>query len=162
MLNEGGITLNVVLGKDEEIKKTENFTTNLVLNWLKTDFSLTTKRIIGYQPNTLLGVFPLGKKEITYPLKNIAGVGVSTKFHFKRFIIGLILVFIGFSMMGDSFLGGLILLIIGALPLFNSFTSTLSITNNAGQSHLIEMSILEKDKVQDFVNKVNISIAEIA
>jgi hypothetical protein len=41
-----------------------------------------------------MGVIPLEKNEVSYPLKNIASVGVSTKFHFKRFFIGLILVFI--------------------------------------------------------------------
>jgi hypothetical protein len=154
--------MNIAMGKDEEIKKSVQFTTNLVLAWLKTDFSLTNKRFIGFQSNTLFGVFPLGKKEITYPLKNIAGVGVSTKFHFKRFIIGLILAIVGLSMMGNSFLGGLILFLIGALPLLNSFTSTLNVTNNAGQSHFLEMSILEKNKVQDFVNDINVTVADIA
>ncbi|MFG6146828.1 hypothetical protein [Halobacillus sp. B23F22_1] len=84
--------MNLPLGKDEEITSSERFTTNLVLSWLKTDFSLTNKRLIGFQPNTLLGVFPLGKSEVTYPLKNVASVGVSTKLHVRRFIIGLILV----------------------------------------------------------------------
>ncbi|WP_156290979.1 hypothetical protein [Oceanobacillus salinisoli] len=154
--------MGIVLGNDESVVKEDNFTTNLVLSWLKTNFSLTSKRVIGYQPNTLLGVFPLGKKEITYPLKNLASVSVSTKFHFKRLIIGLILCLIGLGMFGDSFLGGLILLILGALPLLNCYTSAMAITNNAGQSHYIEMSILEKDKVQSFVNDVNISVADLA
>jgi hypothetical protein len=154
--------VSIVLGKDETITSSEKFTTNLVLSWLKTDFSLTNKRLMGFQPNTLFGVFPLGKKEVSYPLKNIASVGVSTKFHLKRFIIGLILVFIGLGMFGDSFLGGLILLAIGALPLLNSFTSSMVVTNNAGQPVGIEISILEKDKVQQFVNKVNVGISDVA
>jgi hypothetical protein len=154
--------MNIALGKDEEKSVSEKFTTNLVLSWLKTDFSLTNKRLVGFQPNTLLGVFPLGKSEVTYPLKNIASVGVSTEFHLKRFILGIILVLVGLGMFGDSFLGGLILLAIGALPLLNSFTSTMVITNNGGQTVGIEISILEKDKVQQFVNKVNVGISEVA
>ncbi|WP_188206904.1 hypothetical protein [Alkalibacillus aidingensis] len=154
--------MNIALGKDEEVTSKGNFITNLVLAWLKTDFSLTNKRFIGFQPNTLLGVFPLGKKEISYPLKNIASVGVSTQFHLKRFILGLILVFIGLAMFGDSFLGGLILLAVGILPLLNSFTTTMGVTNNAGQVVNIEMSILEKDKVQQFINEVNIAISDAA
>lgn len=154
--------MSIVLSKDEQIVDTQEFTTNLILSWIKTKFSLTSKRIVGSEPNTLFGAIPLGSKEITYPLKSIAGVGVSTKFHFKRLLLGLFLVFTGFGFLGDSFLVGLILLLLGALPLLNSYTSTLSITNNAGQSHNIEMSILEKDKVQDFVQKTNNSIAEIA
>ena len=154
--------MSFVLGKDEESIETKDFTTNLVLAWLKTNFTITSKRIVGYKPNTLLGLIPLGKVEVTYPLKNIASVGVSTKFHVKRFIFGIILVLIGLNTLGDSFLTGLILLLLGALPLLNSYTSTFNISNNAGQSHLIEISILEKSKVQDFVNSVNKTIADVA
>lgn len=154
--------MNIAMGKEERLTTKQEFTTNLVLSWLKTEFALTTKRIIGYQPNTVVGLIPFGKKEVTYPLKSVSAVGVSTKFHFKRFIVGLILVLFGLSTLSDSFLGGIILLAIGAFPLINSYTSTLTITNNAGQSHFLEMSILEKDKVQSFVNDVNMSIVDIA
>lgn len=65
-------------------------------------------------------------------------------------------------MFESSFLGGLILLAIGSLPLLNSYTSTMVITNNAGHPVRIEISILEKDKVQQFVNKVNVGISDVA
>ncbi|WP_101841945.1 hypothetical protein [Halobacillus sp. Marseille-P3879] len=135
--------MNLPLGKDEEVTSSEKFTTNLVLSWLKTDFSL--KRLVGLQPNTLLGVFPFGKSKVSYPLKNVASVGVSTKLHLRR--------------LGDSFLGGLILLAIGSLPLLNSYTSRMITPNNAGHPVRIEISILEKDKVQQFVNKVISDVA---
>lgn len=154
--------MSLVMGKDEVVNKSQRFTTNLVLSWLKTDLSLTNKRVVGYQPNTLFGVIPLGRNEVSYPLKNVSSVGVSTRLHLKRLILGLILVFIGLGMFGDSFLGGLILLVIGALPLLNSFTSKMTITNNAGQPVVMEISILEKDKVQKFVNDVNVGISDIA
>ncbi|WP_214483762.1 hypothetical protein [Bacillus sp. SM2101] len=154
--------MSIVLGNDETVTSKENFTTNLVLSWLKTDFSLTNKRLVGFSPNTLFGVFPLGKNEFSYPLKNVASVGVSTKFHFKRFIIGLILVFMGLGAFDTSFFVGLVLLAVGALPLLNSYTSRMIVTNNAGQAADIEISILEKDKVQQFVNRVNMGISDIA
>lgn len=154
--------MSFVLGKDEETIETKEFTTNLVLAWLKTNFTITSKRLVGYNPNTLFGLIPLGKVEITYPLKNIASVGVSTKFHFKRFFIGLLLFLTGISTLGSSILGGLILLSLGALLLLNSYTSTLNISNSAGQSHMIEISILEKTKVEDFANTVNKSVADVA
>ncbi|MBH0171492.1 hypothetical protein [Fictibacillus sp. 18YEL24] len=80
----------------------------------------------------------------------------------KRFAIGLFLLFIGLGMLELSFFGGLILSVLGALPLLNSFTSNMVITNNAGQCVNIEMSIIEKDKVQQFINKVNVAIADAA
>ncbi len=80
----------------------------------------------------------------------------------KRFAIGLFLLFIGLGMLELSFFGGLILSVLGALPLLNSFTSNMVITNNAGQRVNIEMSIIEKDKVQQSINKVNVAIADAA
>lgn len=153
--------MSLVLGKDEEMIEKKQFTTNLILAWLKTDFTLTTKRIAGHEPNTLFGLVPLGRREVTFPLKNVASVGVSTKFHFKRFVIGAIVALIGLSMMGSSFIGGLILLLLGLIPLLNSYSSSLSYTNNAGHTSYVEMSILEKEKAQQFVNQINTSIADL-
>lgn len=153
--------METVLSKDEQVVESKNFTTNLILNWLKTDFTLTNKRIVGSQPNTLFGLIPLGKAEITFPLKNVSGVGVSTQFYFKRFLFGAILALIALGTFGSSFLLGLILLVLGSLLLVNSYTASLKITNNAGQSPVIEISILEKDKIQQFANKVNSSIADL-
>ena len=154
--------MSIVLGKDEVIVDKKQFTTNLILAWLKTDFTLTSKRIAGHQPNTLFGLIPLGKQEVTFPLKNVASVGVSTKFHLKRLLVGGIVALIGLSMMGNSFVGGLIVTALGAIPLLNSFTASFTYTNNAGHTSHVEMSILEKEKTQQFVNQINTTIADIA
>lgn len=154
--------MNLVLGKEEGVIKDSRFTTNLLLAWLKTNFTLTSKRIVGYKPNTLLGAIPLGKTEVTYPIKSVASVGVSTKFHLSRFLLGGLLAAAGFLSVADSLGIGILLVLLGAVPLFNCFTSTLNISNNAGQVHHIEISILEKDKVQEFATTVNTTIAESA
>lgn len=154
--------MSLVMGKNESISKSQSFTTNLVLAWLKMDLSLTNKRVVGYQPNTLFGVIPLGRNEVSYPLKNIASVAVSTKLHIGRLLVGLILVYFSLLLFGDSFFGGLILLLIGLLPLLNCFTSKMVIINNAGHPVIMEISILEKDKLQNFVNDVNVAISDIA
>ncbi|MBN8234130.1 hypothetical protein JF544_02680 [Halobacillus kuroshimensis] len=153
--------MSLPLGKDENVQVSEDFTQNLVLSWLKSDFSLTNKRIMGKTPNTLFGMIPLGSREITYPLKNIASVGVSTKLHLRRLIFGLILVLIGLNLFDSSIFGGLFLTIVGAIPLLNSYTSTMVISNTAGQPVGVQISILEKQKVQDFANKININISDI-
>ena len=149
--------MNVKLSNDEELLNSQKFTTNLVLGWIKSDFSLTNKRIIGVRPNTLLGVFPLGRNEISYPLKNIASVGVSTKFHLGKFIFGLLFLYFGAGM-GEF---NVILLAISLFLLLNSFTSKLVVTNSAGQPVHIELSILEKSKVENFVESVNAGISRL-
>jgi uncharacterized membrane protein YidH (DUF202 family) len=151
--------MGFVLGKDEVQVDEKQFTANLLLAWLKTDFTITSKRIVGEQPNTLLGLIPFGKKEVTYPLKNIASVSVSTKFHAKRFVLGLFLGFLGIATLDGV---GFIFLLLAVLPLLNCFTSSLDIRNNSGQATNLELSILEKDKVKDFVKQVNTCIADVA
>jgi hypothetical protein len=74
--------MSTILGKDERIIKEATFTANLILFWLKANYTLTNKRVTGHTPNTLLGLIPLGKAQIAQPLKTIASVASSTKFSF--------------------------------------------------------------------------------
>lgn len=145
-----------ILGADERSVEKNGFTSNLVLAWLKTNLSLTNKRMIGETPNTLFGLFPLGKKQITYPLRNISSVGVSTKFHIGRFFLGLVF-FTGFGF------ATITNIIYSALSIFffaSSYTTSLNITSNSGSNSFIEMSILEKEKAESFANKINKCISE--
>ncbi|MCD6178640.1 MAG: hypothetical protein J7K39_01935 [Bacteroidales bacterium] len=153
--------MSTVLGKDEKIIREDIFTANLILFWLKANYTLTDKRITGHTPNTLLGLIPLGKAQIAIPLKSIASVISSTKFHFVRLLIGVVLLGAGLSMLGSSFIIGIILAILGLVNILNCYTATFDITNNAGQITGYEISILEKEKVQGFVNEINTIIAEL-
>lgn len=151
-------SMSTILGKDEEKIREATFTANLILFWLKANYVLTNKRITGHTPNTLFGLIPLGKAQVAQPLKTVASVVSSTKFHIWRLLLGLILVIAGFSTI-DSY--GIIILIIGLVNLLNCYTATFVVTNNAGQSVGYEISILEKSKVVEFVNEINTVIAEI-
>lgn len=128
---------------------------------MKANYTLTNKRVTGHTPNTFLGLIPLGKAQIAQPLKTIASVISSTKFHFGRLLIGLILLIAGFAMFGSSFIVAIILIVLGLVNILNCYTATFVITNNAGQASGYEISILEKDKVQNFVNEVNTIIADL-
>ena len=149
------------LGKDEQIVREDTFTANLILFWPKADFSLTNKRVTGHTPNTFLGLIPLGKLQMAQPLKTVSSVISSTQFFFKRLLFGVILLGGGFALMGNVFILGLILAIFGLVSVLNCYTSTFVITNNAGDLQGYEISILEKSKVEDFVNEVNTAIAEL-
>ncbi len=147
--------MNTVLLKDEkEIKKTA-FATNLLLFWLKADFTLTNKRVLWKAPNTLLGLIPLGKNNLSQPLNTIASVFSSTKFYFKRFILAIIFLVIAYSM------SNILFLILGVVNLLNSYTATLVINNNGGKSLWCEVSIIDKSKVEAFVNEVNVQMADL-
>lgn len=153
--------MSTILGKDEHIIKEATFTANLILFWLKANYVLTNKRVTGHTPNTLFGLIPLGKAQIAQPLKTIASVESSTNFSILRLIIGLVLLGGGFSFIGSSVIGGVILMVFGAINTLNCYTSTFIITNNAGQSTGYEISILEKSKVEEFTNEVNTVIADL-
>ena len=111
--------MSTILGKDEQKIKEATFTANLILFWLKANYVLTNKRVTGHTPNTLFGLIPLGKAQIAQPLKTIASVASSTKFSFLRLIIGVVFLIIGGSVIGSSFFGGVILLILGAINILN-------------------------------------------
>jgi hypothetical protein len=149
------------MGKDEQIIKEYTFVANLILFWLNANYSLTNKRLIGYQPNTLLGLIPLGKAEVVQPLKNIASVSSSTEFHFAKLLIGVILLFVGMGAFGNSFLLGVILIVLGGINLLNCYTSTFIVLNNGGAKVGYNLSILDKSKVDTFVMDVNSAIAEL-
>ena len=153
--------MSTILGKDEQIIREDVFTANLILFWLKAKYCLTNKRVTGHTPNTFLAVIPLGKAQVAQPLKTIASVTSSTKFHFLRLLLGLILVIGGCFLLGPSPIIGIILIILGLVNILNCYTATFVITNNAGQSTGYNISILEKSKVQNFVNEVNTVIADL-
>src|SRR5699024_1248105 len=80
------------------------------------------------------------------PLKNISGSMLSTKFFIKPFIIGFILIFIGFGLIGDSFIAGLIFLLIG-IGTAGSGIQTVLIIEKAGSPYLISVPFFEKGKM---------------
>lgn len=153
--------MSTTLGKDEHIIREDLFTANLILFWLKANYTLTNKRVTGHTPNTFLGLIPLGIAQVAQPLKTIASIISSTQFHFVRLLVGLILLIVGLYMLGSSLIIGLILIVIGSVNVLNCYTATFIITNNAGQSVGYEISILEKSKVQSFVEEANTIIAEL-
>jgi len=153
--------MSVVLGKDEKIVSEHKFKPNLILFWLKADYVLTDKRLTGSQPNVFLGLIPLGKGQVNQPLKTIASVNSVTKFYFKKFLVGLILLIAGFAVLGETVIGGIIVALLGAIILLNSYMSTFVIMNNGGQTVGYSLSWLEKSKVEQFVSEINTVVSEL-
>lgn len=151
--------MSTILAREESKVRTDSFTANLILFWLKANYTLTNKRVTGESPNTFLGLIPLGNNEFSQPLKTIASVSSSTQFKFKVFIFAMLLLIAGIAMI-DSIVG-FILLFFGAINLLNSYTAIFLVTNNAGQSEGYEISILEQSKVKEFVDQVNTVIADL-
>ncbi|SFD46584.1 hypothetical protein [Clostridium uliginosum] len=143
------------LGKDEKIVSKNLLSFSLILFFIKSSFEITNKRLVGQVPN-LLWIFPIGKNTVTYPLKNIAGVRLDNKFSLKRFIIGLILIFIGLSNFSSLF----IVFIIGIFVLISTFEIFFVVQNTAGATMSYAVSPLEKAQAQQLINELNQIIAD--
>ncbi len=140
---------NLVKKREETTILEIKVTSNLLLFWLKSNIKLTNKKVEGTFPNTILGFIPFGKDNMVQPLRNVSAVKSSNKFHLSRLILGVLL------------MGSIITLPFGILILLNCYTAGISISNHAGGGMFQEVSILEKDKINTFVNKVNEIIIDL-
>lgn len=68
---------------------------------------------------------------------------------------------LGIAFFTDSIIAGIIVLLLGALALANCFTTTFLISNNAGQKEGYQLSVLEKNSIREFVDKINNTVAGV-
>lgn len=150
---------NIIFAPGEQSAAEVSVHPSLIAFWLKTTLSVTNRRVVGNVPNTLMGVIPVGNQNISYPLSGVAGVTVNTKFHFGRFLIGVLLVIFSFvafgSGSGGGVLFGVLLLALGVVGVLNAFAAGLEITNNGGGSQTVDVSMLDKARLREFVECVN-------
>ncbi len=146
-------TLQFAPGEDNITE--ESFSPSVILFWLRTRMGVSSTRIATTSSNTLLGVIPLGYADATYPLTNVAGVGVNTKLSVARLIFGLVLLGMGGTAMDASASLGFVILILAISMLANAMSATLQISNNAGGVSTVAVSILEKAKLEQFREQIN-------
>lgn len=144
---------NLTFAPGETNITSSKFSPSVVLFWLKTEIAATNMRVVTKAPNTLFGLIPLGYKDSTYPLKNIAGVGVEVKFSVARAIFGLIFFIIGCNILDNFF--GWVLFVLGLSMLLNSMSAVLKMQNNGGSVSEVRVSILEKSKLEQLRGSIN-------
>lgn len=143
------------LAPGEEQLATESFSPSLILFWLKFQVTVTNRRIVARQPNTLLGVIPLGYEDLAIPLKSVAGVGVSVKFSMFRFLLGLVVLIVGLASFGSNTFLGLIVTLLGVVFLAGSVRAVLKIQNNAGSAQEVRVAYTEKAKLEQFRGQID-------
>lgn len=154
--------MNTTLSRDETIIKEVTFSPNLLLFWLKGHYVLTSKRLTGQRPNTLMGVIPLGKVNVSQPLKTIASVTCVSKFWFMRLLIGLVLLVFGLAGMSQgNYFFGLLFALAGVGFVLNCYTAYFDVTNNAGQNLGGEVLITAQAEIQSFANEMNQVISDL-
>lgn len=149
----GIILSNLQFAPGESNVHVAKFSPSVVLFWLKTELGVTNTRIASKRANTLLGAIPLGYAEETFPLANTAAVAVDVKFSLGRAIFGLILLIVGLNALSNFF--GWILLVIAISLILNALSAVLKIKNNGGGETRLQVSILEKSKLEQFRNEIN-------
>ncbi|GGE68550.1 hypothetical protein [Priestia taiwanensis] len=135
------------------------FSTSLLFFWIKGKVEVDNRFVKTNLSNTFLGFIPAGKDQQNIPLKNISGAMLSTKYFIKPIILGLLMFLIGFGSLGDSFVFGLILLILG-VGIAGSGIQTILHIEKSGKTDLISVPFFEKQKMQLLNNHIHDALAD--
>ncbi len=118
--------------------------------YLKVQLMCSSTRFVFKVPNLLLGFIPVGTREDSCPIRNIANVSSSTSFLLKRFIVGVVLAIFGLYYVSGVFFAGLLILLLAAGLLVTSFPTVLLVVDLAGGAYGITVSPLDRQKLQRF------------
>ncbi|HFI0694813.1 TPA: DUF2892 domain-containing protein [Streptococcus suis] len=136
----------------KEIEK--QFAVSVATPWIKGKMDVDNHNIMIDIPNTVLfGLVPAGRRKYTTPLGNVSNVYTSSSYKLGRMLMGLLVGLLGLSMLGESFLGGLVTLAIGGL-LIASGIITVFQYENSGRSVTIPLPFFEAHHAQDFSEKI--------
>jgi hypothetical protein len=136
----------------ETVVARDRFSPSPILFWLKTELVVTEKRISGTTPNTFLGIIPLGSSNVLFPLKQVSGIGVNNKIKPIRIALGLLLAVAGLSTFGNSFFAALLMVLFGVSLFLGGLTAALEITNNAGSTQRVIVTLFDKTRLQALAN----------
>lgn len=112
-------------------------------------------------PNTVLfGLVPAGQWKYTTPLGNISNVYTSTSYKIGRLLAGLFICLIALGMFGESFLGALVTLTLGALMIASGLITVFSYENN-GNSISIFLPFLKHTMLKIFRMRLFLTLINI-
>ncbi|KQB83097.1 hypothetical protein [Corynebacterium oculi] len=153
---------DIILAPGEKGLYARKFRPTLTLFWLRTTMVVTNKRILIRYPNTVFGIIPLGFEEMAMPVGSVAGVTTSQKVKFGQLLfsglLALVFVLVGFGQIAGNVGLGFILILLGGFftaSALNAISSSFAVTNSGGGRNECTVSILDKDKLTQFKNKVN-------
>lgn len=135
------------------------YMTSLLTFYLKGEITSEQNFVSFKNPNTILGLIPLGTKTVKMPINQIASTSTNFKLKFGKLLLGIIAAIIGFSVMKNSFVAALIVLIIAANWIIDSFEIDLVVTNTSGQEKAIDFFIFEKGKAELAEQQINAMIS---
>ncbi len=146
----------VTLTSDERVVAGGRFMFSNLLFFLHWRMAVTSKRLVGHTPNTILGVIPLGSTDVSYPLANIAGVTTRTAYSFFWILVGVIFV------LGGLGAPNVVALLIGLLAFLAAFNAEISVTNSGGGKTGHRIAFFDRGNARLFADDVNRAIATYA
>lgn len=135
--------------------QTVRYMTSLLTFYLKGQFEFENNFVKFSCPNTFLTLIPLGAKKQSIPINQISSVSTSFKVLAKPLLVGIIEALIGLGCFGDSFLLGLILLLLGIATIINSFQTSMKIELTSAKEYYASFLIFEKSKAEIVANNIN-------
>lgn len=122
------------------------FMTSLLTFYLKGEIGKNENFVMLKIPNTIFGIIPLGAHTESIPINQISLVGSSFHLLVGRLFLGLIAALIGLSVIGSSFIFGIIMILVGVLTVINSFQTVFAIDLTSGRRIVLFFVIFEKSK----------------
>lgn len=100
------------------------------------------------KPNTILSLIPLGAKKESIPVSQLSSVESNFKLRFGSLLIGIIIAIFGLCLFSESFVAGLILLLVGVNQAITAFETILTVKTTAGDVKEISFLVFEKSKAE--------------
>ena len=139
--------------------ETIKYITSLLTFYLKGEISSEQNFITFKEPNTILGIIPLGARKESVAIDQIASTQTNMKMKFGKLLLGLLICFVALVSFFESFFGGLILLALGANLIIDAFEIDLQIKMTSGQVRAIDFFVFEKHKAENAERQINAMIA---
>ncbi|VEI17542.1 Uncharacterised protein [Actinomyces viscosus] len=128
----------------------QQFLVSLLAPYLKGQLMCSSSRFVYKVPNTLLGIIPVGTDENTIPINSISAVSTSSRFSVGRAFLALVFAIFGLAILSDRPLGGIFCIILAILFGVTALSSALVVTNHAGGSFGITVSMIDNSKLNAF------------
>ena len=139
--------------------ETIRYITSLFTFYLKGEISSEQNFVRFKEPNTILGLIPLGAKKDNIAINQISSTQTNFRLKFGKLLIGALIAILGLSAMQDSVALALILILVGANSIIDAFEIDLQVIMTSGQVKVIDFFIFDKAKAEQAERQINMMIS---
>ena len=127
---------------------TVTYVVSLLTFYLKGEIRSEQNFVVFQEPNTVLGLIPLGKHTDRIPVHQIASVSTNFRLKLGKLVCGILAFLFGFGLFGQpcGFLPGLIILILAVNWILDAFEIDLTLITTSGAVKRIDFFIFDKEK----------------